>query len=45
MFVRTANDRYKPISGFPIDFTKGDRLVYMEDEYFTISHHDESKVV
>ena len=36
MFIKTMEGRLKVVSGFPLTITKGDVLVYMEDEYFSI---------
>jgi NhaP-type Na+/H+ or K+/H+ antiporter len=36
MFIKSSSNKFKAISGFPQEFTKGDQLVYMEDEYFAI---------
>ncbi len=38
MFIRSADDKFKAISGYTLDFVKGDRLVYMEDDYFSIKN-------
>lgn len=38
MFIRTASDRFQAISGYPLTFTKGDRLVYIENASFTINN-------
>ena len=38
MFVRTDEGRFKVVSGFPLNFSKGDQLVYIENDYFTIRH-------
>ncbi|WP_017733901.1 cation:proton antiporter [Nafulsella turpanensis] len=36
LFVRTDENRFKTISGYPLSFSKGDKLVYIENDYFII---------
>lgn len=44
MFVRTEGGRFRVISGYTLSFTKGDRLVYMENARYAFDN-EESELV